>query len=76
MTVRVFFKDNEAARAAKYAASEAVGSGSVAISFRGETLSAKPAPAGEVPAEMDDRVNQLQTSWARAPIFPASVSRH
>jgi hypothetical protein len=50
VTVRVFFKDNEAARAAKYAASEAVGSGSVAISFRGETLSAKPAPAAEVPA--------------------------
>ena len=47
VTVRIFFKQDEQSQAAKRAASEAVASGSVAVSFRGEFLPVKHVPAAE-----------------------------
>ena len=47
VTVKIFFKQDEQSQAAKSAASEAVASGSVAVSFRGELLPAKHVPAAE-----------------------------
>lgn len=45
MTVQVFFKNDRHSQAAKYAVTDALESGNVAVSFRGETLAAKHVPA-------------------------------
>ncbi len=73
VTVRIFFKNDKQSQLAKYSANDAVESGSVAVSFRGEDLAAKYVPAAKPAAVAEAAAEPKVASEPESEPEPAAV---